>query len=309
MSQKDFMRCKAAYTITIVISVMIATVKAFAADLTVVYPQVKEPYNQIFEQIISGIEHQQQDGLQLYPIDSGSPLDNIAKKLSRDPTNLVIALGKSGYQVAQQIQQTNSVVVSALPLQPAGIAGISLLTDPKVLFTSLKMLAPAIKKVHVVYTNSSRWLIQIAIAQASDFGIEVIADEVKDLKDAVNTYQDLLQNIDPTSDAVWLPFDPITANEQVILPQVLELAWERNIVLFSSKPEHAKRGALFSTFPDHFELGRELVILVHQLQQGKTAITVVPLQKVQLAVNLRTAAHIGMEYKQDVLRQIPITFR
>ncbi len=303
------MRRKAAYTISILISAIMATVKPLAADLTVVYPQVKAPYNEIFEQIIRGIEHQQQDGLQLYPLDGKSPLANTAKELSRDPTNLVIALGKSGYQVAQQIQQTNSVVVSALPLQPAGIAGISLLTDPKVLFTSLKMLAPAIKKVHVVYSESSRWLIQIAVAQAAAFGIEVIAEEVKDLKDAVKTYQDLLQNIDPASNAVWLPFDAITANEQVILPQVLELAWERNIVLFSSKPEHAKRGALFSTFPDHFELGRELVILVQQLQQGTAAATVVPLQQVQLAVNLRTAAHLGMEYKQEVLRQIPITFR
>jgi putative ABC transport system substrate-binding protein len=303
------MRRKAAYTISILISAMMTTAKPLAADLTVVYPQVKAPYNEIFEQIIRGIEHQQQDGLQLYPLDGKSPLENTAKELSRDPTNLVIALGKSGYQVAQQIQHTNSVVVSALPLQPAGIAGISLLTDPKVLFTSLKMLAPAIKKVHVVYTDSSRWMIQIAVAQASDFGIEVMAVEVKDLKDAVKTYQDLLQNIDPASNAVWLPFDAITANEQVILPQVLELAWERNIVLFSSKPEHAKRGALFSTFPDHFELGRELVILVQQLQQGKAAATVIPLQQVQLAVNLRTAAHLGMEYKQEVLRQIPITFR
>ena len=303
------MRRKAAYTISILISAMMATAKLLAADLTVVYPQVKAPYNEIFEQIIRGIEHQQQDGLQLYPLDGKSPLENTAKELSRDPANLVIALGKSGYQVAQQIQHTNNVVVSALPLQPAGLAGISLLTDPKVLFTSLKMLAPAIKKVHVVYSDPSRWMIQIAVAQASDFGIEVIAEEVKDLKDAVKTYQDLLQNIDPASNAVWLPFDAITANEQVILPQVLELAWERNIVLFSSKPEHAKRGALFSTFPDHFELGRELVILVQQLQQGKVATTVVPLQQVQLAVNLRTAAHLGMEYKQEVLRQIPITFR
>ncbi|ALZ75666.1 ABC transporter substrate binding protein [Rheinheimera sp. F8] len=303
------MRCKAAYTISILIPAMMATAKLLAADLTVVYPQVKAPYNEIFEQIIRGIEHQQQDGLQLYPLDGKSPLENTAKELSRDPSNLVIALGKSGYQVAQKIQQTNNVVVSALPLQPAGLAGISLLTDPKVLFTSLKMLAPAIKKVHVVYSDPSRWMIQIAVAQASDFGIEVIAEEVKDLKDAVKTYQDLLQNIDPASNAVWLPFDAITANEQVILPQVIELAWERNIVLFSSKPEHAKRGALFSTFPDHFELGRELVILVQQLQQGKAAATVVPLQQVQLAVNLRTAAHLGMEYKQEVLRQIPITFR
>lgn len=303
------MRCKVASLFGLLFLAALAMAEAVADELSVVYPQVKAPYNEIFEQIIRGIEHQQQGELHLYPLDGKTAVEQTTKELSRDPNHLVIGLGKSGYQVAQQLQRTNNVVVGALPLQVSGIAGISLLTDPKVLFSSLKMLAPSIKKVHVLHSESSRWLINSAISQAPNFGIEIVAEEINDLKTAVNRYQDVLVSIDPTTTAVWLPLDAITVNEQVILPQVLELAWERNVVLFSSKPEHAKRGVLFSTFPDHFELGRELVIMVQQLQQGKISAAVVPLQQVQLAVNLRTAAHLGMEYKQEVLRKISITFR
>ncbi|MCT6698170.1 ABC transporter substrate-binding protein [Rheinheimera sp. 4Y26] len=280
-----------------------------AAPLTVLYPQVKAPYDDIFKQIIRGIEHQHQGEMRLQQLDAATSLPQLAKELRADSTTMVIALGKSGYQVAQQIHSSNSVVVGALPVQPAGLAGISLLTDPKVLFSSLKMLAPAVDKVHVLYSESSRWLIQIAIEQGQQQGIEVIAQKVTDLKDAIRQYQELWQNIDAKTTAVWLPLDPVSVNEQVILPKILEVAWERNIVLFSSKPEHAKRGVLFSTFPDHFELGRELVLMVEQLHQTKIAATVIPLQQVQLAVNLRTAAHLGMEYKPEVLRQIAITFK
>jgi putative ABC transport system substrate-binding protein len=302
------LRCVASI-FSVFCSVTLAATPVFADELSVVYPQVKAPYNEIFEQIIRGIEHQQQGELHLYQIDGNASLEQISKELSRDPNHLVIGLGKSGYQVAQQLYQTNSVVVGALPLQASGIAGISLLTDPKVLFSSLNMLAPSIKKVHVLHSDSSRWQVNNAITHAPDFGIEIVAEEINDLKTAVNRYQDLMLSIDPEINALWLPLDSITVNEQVILPQVLELAWERNIVLFSSKPEHAKRGVLFSTFPDHFELGRELVITVQKLQQGKISASVVPLQQVLLAVNLRTAAHLGMEYKQEVLRKISITFR
>lgn len=303
------MRCKVAFIFGIWFMATLGCTKAVAVPLTVVYPQVKAPYDEIFKQIIRGVEHQQQGQVQLVEIDSSTSVDQVAKDLAKDPTTQVIALGKSSYQVAQQVQRTNAVVVGALPLQSSNLAGISLLTDPKVLLDSLKMLAPSITRVHVVYSESSRWLINAAIEQAPNYGIELVAEQVNDLKEAVNRYQDLLQTIDPATSAVWLPLDTITVNEQVILPKVLEMAWERNIVLFSSKPEHAKRGVLFSTFPDHFELGRELVIMVQQLQQGKIPASLVPLQQVQLAVNLRTAAHLGMEYKQEVLRKIAITFK
>ncbi len=303
------MRCKVVFVFAVCLLAGLGWTRALAEPLTVVYPQVKAPYDEIFKQIIQGIEYQQQGNLQLVALDANSQLQQIAVDIAKDPGTSVIALGKSGYQVARQIQRTNPVVVGALPLQSSGLAGISLLTDPKVLLESLKMLAPSVRKVYVVYSESSRWLIQTAIEQAANYDIEIVAEQVTDLKAALSRYQDLLTTLDPATSALWLPLDSITANEQVILPKVLEIAWERNIVLFSSKPEHAKRGVLFSTFPDHFELGRELVIKLQQLQMGKVPATLVPLRQVQLAVNLRTAAHLGMEYKQEVLRKIAITFK
>jgi putative ABC transport system substrate-binding protein len=201
------MRCRVAILIGIWFLATLVCTKVVAEPLTVVYPQVKAPYDEIFKQIIRGVEHQQQGHLQLVEIDSTTSLDQVAKDLAKDPTIQVIALGKSSYQVAQQVQRTNAVVVGALPLQSSNLAGISLLTDPKVLLDSLKMLAPSITRVHVVYSESSRWLINAAIEQAPNYGIEVVAEQVNDLKEAVNRYQDCKVSTQPPvpSGCRWMP--------------------------------------------------------------------------------------------------------
>ncbi len=277
--------------------------------LTVLYPQVKAPYDEIFRQIISGVQQQHTGDVSLVQLSSAADVERLTAELQQAPDRMVIALGKSGYQVAQKLPAPHSVVVGALPIQPNGVAGVSLLAEPAVLFSSLKMLAPSIRRVLVLYTATNSWLIERAAAQSRQLGLELVATEVTDLKDAVSHYQQLMKSLDPNTDALWLPLDSVTANEQVVLPQLLEFAWERNLVLFSSKPEHARRGALFSAFPDHRELGRELVRMVEQLHQKKITAAVVPMRQVQLAVNLRTAAHLGMEYSPEVRRHIAITFQ
>jgi len=282
---------------------------SLAAPLTVLYPKVKAPYDEIFRQIISGVEQHYPGTVDIQQLDSEAAIEQAAQSLSQDPGRLVVALGKSGYSVAKKIYHSNTVVVGALPIQPNGISGVSLLAEPKVLFESLKLLAPEIRRVVVLYTAHNNWLIDMAKEHASQLGLRLDAREVTDLKDAVNQYQQLMAELNPTTDALWIPLDPVTANEQVILPKLLEVAWERNLVLFSSKPEHARRGALFSMFPNHPELGRELALMVQQLHQRKIKAGVVPMQQVQLAVNLRTAAHLGMGYSAEVRRSFAITFQ
>lgn len=85
-----------------------------------------------------------------------------------------------------------------------------------------------------------------------------------------------MATIDIKTDALWLPLDPVTVNEQVILPRLLERSWEQNQVLFSSKPSHAKRGALFSMFPNHFELGKQLAIMVARIYKAQNSEGIVP---------------------------------
>jgi putative ABC transport system substrate-binding protein len=281
---------------------------ASADSLTVIYPQVPYPYNKVFDEIISGIELQYPQAIELKAISEDDSPEVLSHWLAQHNVNMLIALGKSGYSVTKLLPHNNPVVIGALPIRPNGISGISLLADPKVLFIALKQLAPAIKHVHVIYSTGNEWLIDLAQRQAEELGLTLKKIEVQDLKTAVIKYDELLSNIDTKTEAVWLPVDQVTANEQVILPKLLERSWEQNIVLFSSKPTHAKRGALFSMFPDHVELGRQLVNMVMLMNETKHKEGVKPLQEMKLAVNLRTAAHLGFAYKRQQTDQFSLTF-
>lgn len=276
--------------------------------LAVVYPEVPSPANLVFEEIIAGIEDSHPDNLLIKAIPRTESPDESLAWVNQQQPDMLIALGKRGYRIAKYIYKDRPVAIGALPIRPNGISGISLLADPGVLFDSLKNLAPDISVINVVYSPSSRWLMSIAAEEAAEKGLTFKHIEVKNIKDAISTYDALLKEIDPTKEAVWLPVDKITAHEQVILPNLLEKSWEQNLVLFSSKPAHAKRGALFSVFPDNQALGQQLVKMVKEIYRSHNEAGVLPLQDMKIAVNLRTAAHLGFDYKSQQKEQFHLTF-
>ena len=63
--------------------------------------------------------------------------------------------------------------------------------------------------------------------------------------------------------------------------------------------DHVKRGALFTLFSDLFELGKDLATMVSQPVDASAPKTVIPVNKNKLAVNMRTAAHLGFDYKNQ----------
>jgi len=108
--------------------------------------------------------------------------------------------------------------------------------------------------------------------------------------------------------AIWLPLDPVTANEKIVVPTILEKAWNNKMVVFSSKPAHAKRGALFSALPNNELLGQQLANLIKPVNYQSTPSTVKTLDSIKLAVNLRTAAHLGFDYNSKERSQFALTF-
>jgi putative ABC transport system substrate-binding protein len=78
---------------------------------------------------------------------------------------------------------------------------------------------------------------------------------------------------------------------------VLQEAWGRNLTVFSSNVAHVRRGALFSLYPNNVEVGRNLAEFALDYLSSSTPPqrNVMPLKAVQLAVNVRTAAHLGVD--------------
>lgn len=229
--------------------------------------------------------------------------------LTENQTDVVIALGRRAYTAIKKTRIKKPIVVGALRFSPNGVSGISQSADPELLFQNLKKMTPGISRVLVVYNQSTNsWLVKLAQIAAENTGIELEALPAKNLREAANHYRDLLNRLNSDSDAIWLLSDKVATDDKVILPLILETAWDKHLVVFSSNPSHAKRGALFSLYPDNFALGKRLVNIAKEISRTLKKKDVEPLKDLQVAVNLRTAAHLGIHFSQRQKKDFHLTF-
>ena len=289
---------------SLAITALVATSPAWAAEdntIAVIYPDIGEPYREIFEKMIEGIEDKVGSRVANYPLRSDTDIGVLKASLLRQNTKVVIALGRQGMKTATALNNDIGVVVGGVLTVPENEARgqpvISLSPDPALLFAHMKALMPAAKRVFVVYDPGfNGWLIKLAKEAARAQGLELVAYEAQDLRSAVRFYQEIFSAAEGRSDVLWLPQDSTTVEESSILPLVLQESWNQGIAVFSSNSGHVRRGVLFSLYPDNVALGRSLAGLAQGIlisgENGRRGM--MPLRDVQSAVNLRTAKHLGL---------------
>ena len=276
------------------------------ASLAVIYPNIGEPYREIFEKIIEGIESKIGAPAARHAVRSDTDIDALKASLLSQNTKVVIAIGRQGMKTAALLDSGIGVVVGGVLTVPTSEVKeqpvLSLSPDPALLFARMKMLMPAAKRIFVVYDpDINGWLMKLAHEAALAQGLELLAYEAQDVRSAVNFYQKFFSAADSRKDALWLPQDSSTVEESSILPLVLEKSWNQNIAVFSSNTAYVRRGVLFSLYPNNVALGKSLASLAQSFltsgDYGKHGM--LPLRDVQIAVNLRTAKHLGLNISRQ----------
>lgn len=287
---------------------------AFGASVGVIYPQLRDPYSKVFETIIDGIEQEMDETVDRYELGAGNNIDALDREIGKQDNKLLLALGVSGVKAAEQLKSSIPVVVGAV--LPSSFSnremkwsGISLLPDPNLLFKTLLSFVPDIKTVLVVYNHrNNQFLIEKAIKTGLDLGIKVDARPVDDLRHAALVYRDLLATIDSRTNAVWLVRDVATLDSNLILPLILNQAWDRDLVVFSNNLIFAKRGALFSMYPDNLNMGKELAKLARAVLSDSSKSEFQVLRALKIAVNIRTAKHLGINFTATQEKSFDLIF-
>jgi putative ABC transport system substrate-binding protein len=272
------------------------------AAIAVIYPDIGEPYHTVFAQIIGGIEDKAKVQVANYAIGPKADIEELKRNLRRQEVKVVIALGRQGMKIAATLDSNIGVVVGGVITSPEnemrGQPVNSLSPDPDLLFSHLKGLMPGVRRVFAVYDpRQNGWMIKLAKEAARNQGLELVAYEAQDLRGAMLHYQDIFADIDSRRDALWLLQDSITVEDGSVLPLVLQESWDRNIAVFSSSIGHVRRGVLFSLYPDNVEMGRHLAdTALGFLASGDYGEHgMILLREVLMAINLRTADHLGLK--------------
>lgn len=280
---------------------------AATPKLLVLYPRISPAYDQIFNEIIAGIESHTKTTHLIFPVLPATTQQEITSYVNQNNIDAIIALGKQSYDFANGLKGKMPVIHGGLLIKPGGHSGISLVGAPEQFFTHLNDIAPGVKRVYTVYNEeNSGWIIKLAQQSAKTHGIELKAYAATDIREAVQKLRGILDQVKDSRDGIWLLLDNILP-DKTIMPMVLETAWQKRVVLFSNNPSHTRRGALFALFPDHQQMGYSLAdMAMEQISERPRLPLVVPLSDLKVSLNRRTAAHIGLNYSKSVEEELDV---
>jgi putative ABC transport system substrate-binding protein len=275
-----------------------------AVDLVIIYPEVREPFARVFEEVVRGAEEgYQQNVRRVSMADNQSPVDFVHVLDHNSP---VLVLGN---RLARQVTEHNAerrLIVGAVNSEYSNVFGITLIPDSEVIAQKLPVLVPAINTVHIV-TNAENSLLDFdrATQALSKQGIQLSIHQAKDIRVAAGVYRDLMQTLDE-SDAVWiLPKGSFVNN--AVLAILLQESWEKHFVVFSSNPIHVKRGALFSIYPNNYNMGLSLGRLARDVAQNNSPEREMQaLEDIFVTLNERTSNHLGINLTDDVRAHIDL---
>jgi len=288
---------------------VVQEVLAHGEDIGVVYPDLREPYRSIFTNIIDGIRDTAGDDIKTLPVKKGDDADMVSEWIKDNKINSMIALGSRSQKLLSGYNIRNKIVgaITRYPKENGFQAGVLLAPHPNRIFTELKRLVPDINQLYVVYSkDNSGWYMDIARESALEHGIFLVEVDSVSKKDSLIHYQSHFDSKPSKNNAIWLLQDSISSDAKLILPLVLEEAWDKKIPVISNKAGHVERGALFALYPDHFELGVSLaeMSINNETQAQKYA----PFSQALSAANTRTADHLDLKWSRKVKRNFNLVF-
>lgn len=292
---------------------LVATIgMADSSSIAVLYPEVRAPYDRIFNDIVKGIKQDSTTQVSTYALKPGDDQTEVMAWLQQQNFASVISLGSRSKAVADNLSASFNVIVGASILSDKnvakGYAGISLTPSPGKLFAMLKELAPSVKTVNVIYSpHTNSWLVALAKREAAEQNLQLIATPAVNVREAAILYKNLLRKNVRGENALWLLQGDPTLDERSLLPVILSKAWNKKYVVFSSNPSHVKRGVLFSLFPDNIRLGISLSEKAQRVIKGEDR-DIDPLEDLLIAVNIRTAEHLALKISRAEAREFNLVF-
>ncbi|MFK8028228.1 MAG: ABC transporter substrate binding protein [Gammaproteobacteria bacterium] len=279
----------------------------------IIIPELRAPFKVIFDTVSDGVD----DGFSRRPsrlvLSKDYDPREITRWIKKEDINSVVTLGGVGRKAAAYVPSNIDIVLGALLSSPGPTnkyPGVALTPNPKSLFVLLKKLDKKRNKIIVVYNSEkSQWKVDLAKKQISAMGMQLIAYQAANIKESATIYDDIFSNGDLENTALWLLQDRKVVDSKVVLPFILEKAWQKKIVVFSSALSHVKKGVLFSMYPDNKSHGKQLADLVAS-KKSRTSDKgmLYPTYGLKNAINFRTAEHLGLNISRSELRDFDLVF-
>ena len=228
----------------------------------------------------------------------------------RNGTNIILTIGTSATQFAKENFSDIPIVFSGVlypalsgfiesPTHPGGnITGASLDIPLDVQFSYFKQIVPDLKRIGVLYTESTAPLIPSAKVIAQQLGLTLVPRLVKEPKEVPYALDSLAE----VTQGLWSVADPVLFDAQstrYILKTTL-----RKMIPFMGFSRHVvESGALFALDYDHKAIGFQAGQIINELIGGKdfSELKVTSTDVIYFHFNEKTAKHIKVVIPRDLV--------
>ena len=290
---------------------LMSPVSATSQAIAVIKSHDIEPFNQA----LAGFTAACNNRITEYDLRGNANLaKRIIRGINKAKPKLVLAIGSLAAQAAQEDVQDIPVIFVMVPnphkygLKGDNIAGISLDIPAETQFMAYTSLVPTLRTFGVIYDpEKTATMITQANAAAGQLGLRLVAVPVASSKEVPAALRSMLGKID----ALWMVPD-----ETVVTPEsfkfLLVEAFENNLPFLAVSDIFVEVGALAALSPDYTELGRQGCQLARAIESGQlqlAAVNVFPPEKINLAINLKTASKLGLTLPSEIVQSASKVYR
>ena len=236
----------------------------------------------------------------------------LAKKIRLTDCSLVIAVGLKAALVAKQ-ELAETPVLYMMILDPAkyhlttgNMTGVQLEVPLEQQLKLMRRFLPTAHRIGLLYDpDKSTAKLKEAESLATSYDFQLQGFPVADEKEVPQQLRLLLSQ----SEVLWLIPDSTALTEESIR-YILESALAKQLPVIGFSPELTRLGALLSVSITYSEVGRETGLLAKRILDANKPLPLkpMPVQRVRLTVNLKTARYLGIMIPKDIESLIDETF-
>ena len=267
-----------------------------------------------YDQAITGFKSTAPSGVIYSEYDLQGDLEQgrkLAKKIRASEASLVVAVGLKA-ALAAKLEIVDIPIVYMMILDPSkhnltapNMTGTLLEIPAERQFKILRTFLPDLHRVGTLSNSGNQAKLKDTIAQAAAQSFQLQAFPVDSEKEVPQQLRTLLG----AADALLLvPDSTVLTNESIGF--ILETSLARRVPVIGFSPEFTRLGALLSLSVSYGEVGRETGLLAERILDGdrKLPAKPIPIERLKITVNLKTARFLGIEFPKEVNHLIDETY-
>ena len=267
-----------------------------------------------YDQAITGFKSTAPSGAIYSEYDLQGDLDQgrkLARKIRASEASLVVAVGLKA-ALAAKLEIVDIPIVYMMILDPSkhnlnapNMTGTLLEIPAERQFKILRAFLPELRRLGVLSNSGSQPKVKDTIAQAATQSFQLQAFPVESEKDVPQQLRSLVASTDAL---LLVPDATVLTNESI--GYILETSLARRVPVIGFSPEFTRLGALLSVSVSYGEVGRETGVLAKRILEGdrKLPAKPIPIERLKITVNLKTARFLGIEFPKEVNHLIDETY-